>query len=103
MLTASAFRNMSILIFMKAPSGPNKQKTKPKGKTAKPRTRRGEKKEQTKARILAAALALFRANGVEKTTAKQISTRAKIAEGTFFNYFPTKDDLALYFFQKGVD
>ena len=50
--------------------------------------------------ILAAALALFRENGLEGTTTKQISKRAGIAEGTLFNYFRTKEDLALYFFQK---
>ncbi len=62
-----------------------------------------EKKEQTKSDILAAALELFRAKGVENTTAKEIATKAGIAEGTFFNYFPTKEDLALYYFQKGID
>jgi AcrR family transcriptional regulator len=66
-------------------------------------SRREEKKEHTKAEILAAALELFRADGVENTTAKQIATKAGIAEGTFLNYFPTKEDLALYFFQKGID
>jgi AcrR family transcriptional regulator len=74
-------------------SAPGKAKT----------SRREENKERTKQRILQAALHLFRTKGVEPTTAKEISTRAQIAEGTFFNYFPTKDDLALYFFQKGTD
>jgi AcrR family transcriptional regulator len=66
-------------------------------------SRRQENKEKTKQKILQAALHLFRTKGVEPTTAKEISMRAQIAEGTFFNYFPTKDDLALYFFQKGTD
>jgi AcrR family transcriptional regulator len=62
--------------------------------------KRGQNKERTKEKILAAALALFRENGLEGTTTKQISKRAGIAEGTLFNYFRTKEDLALYFFQK---
>jgi AcrR family transcriptional regulator len=65
--------------------------------------RREIKKEQTKLRILQAALQLFRERGLEGTTTKQISRKAGIAEGTLFNYFETKEDLALYFFQKETD
>jgi AcrR family transcriptional regulator len=66
-------------------------------------SRRQQKKDRTKQEILTAALHLFRTKGVEHTAAKEISDKAKIAEGTFFNYFPTKEDLALYFFQKGTN
>src|SRR6185436_17521336 len=65
--------------------------------------RRDRKKEQTKERILAAALEFFRARGLDGTTTKEISKRAGIAEGTLFNYFRTKEDLALYFFEKETD
>ncbi|MGA2246692.1 MAG: TetR/AcrR family transcriptional regulator [Verrucomicrobiota bacterium] len=68
--------------------------------TAKPAGKRDRNKEQTKEKILAAALALFRENGLDGTTTKQISRKAGIAEGTLFNYFKTKEDLALFFFQK---
>ena len=61
--------------------------------------KREQNKEQTKKRILAAALLLFREKGLEETTTRQISKKAGIAEGTLFNYFKTKEDLALYFFQ----
>src|SRR5690242_16466951 len=64
------------------------------------RGKREESKERTRERILKAALELFRKHGLEATTTKQISTKAGIAEGTLFNYFKTKEDLALYFFQK---
>jgi len=67
-----------------------------RGKTA---GKREKNKEQTKARILEAALSLFREKGFYKTTTKEISRKARIAEGTLFNYFKTKEDLALYFFQ----
>lgn len=72
-------------------------------KSGRPRSSPGKRqknKEQTKERILKAALQLFREKGLEGTTTKEISKKAGIAEGTLFNYFKTKEDLALYFFQK---
>src|SRR5258706_6264973 len=82
-----------------------KQSTRKRSKStrAKSTGRRDLKKEQTKERILAAALDLFRAKGLNGTTTKEISKKAGIAEGTLFNYFKTKEDLALYFFQKETD
>ena len=65
--------------------------------------KREKNKEETKERILRAALELFREKGLERTTTREISKRAGIAEGTLFNYFKTKEDLALYFFQKETD
>ena len=65
--------------------------------------KRARNKEQTKERILKAALQLFREKGLDGTTTKEISKRASIAEGTLFNYFATKEDLALYFFQKETE
>src|SRR5580658_10489399 len=65
--------------------------------------RREKNKEKTKRRILSAALKLFKAKGLEGTTTKEISRRSGIAEGTLFNYFKTKEDLALYFFQKETE
>ena len=64
--------------------------------------KREKKKEQTKERILQSALELFRKKGFYKTTTKEISKRSKIAEGTLFNYFKTKEDLALYFFETEI-
>jgi AcrR family transcriptional regulator len=65
--------------------------------------RRERKKEETKQRLLKAALELFREKGLEGTTTKEVSKRAGIAEGTLFNYFKTKEDLALYFFQNETE
>src|SRR5712672_4618976 len=64
------------------------------------RPKREEKKESTRQAILRAALALFAEKGFYTTTTKAISRKAKIAEGTLFNYFQTKEDLALYFFEQ---
>ncbi|GAE27916.1 NADH dehydrogenase [Halalkalibacter wakoensis JCM 9140] len=51
------------------------------------------KKEQTKAKIENAALMLFREKGYSRTTVQEITRAAKVAKGTFFNYFPTKDSI----------
>jgi AcrR family transcriptional regulator len=65
--------------------------------------RRQQNKEATQRRIVSAALALFESKGFERTTTKQIAKRAGIAEGTVFNYFETKEDIALFFFEQEVD
>src|SRR5262249_32423200 len=65
--------------------------------------RRAEQKTAIQARIVAAALSLFQTRGFEATTTKAIARKAGIAEGTVFNYFRTKDDIALYFFEQEVD
>jgi AcrR family transcriptional regulator len=64
--------------------------------------RRVDKKEATRARIVAAALSSFRSRGFDATTTKAIARKARVAEGTVFNYFPTKEDIALYFFEQEV-
>jgi AcrR family transcriptional regulator len=69
------------------------------GKTGK----RSENKEKTKRAILEAALKLFAEKGFYNTTTKAISRKAGIAEGTLFNYFETKEDLALYFFEREMN
>jgi AcrR family transcriptional regulator len=79
-----------------------KQKTSPSA-GAKKAGRRNENKEKTKRAILAAALKLFAEKGFYKTNTKAISRKAGIAEGTLFNYFETKEDLALYFFEREMD
>ena len=70
---------------------------------ARPQGKRDATKRRTKERILKAALQLFHEKGLEAATTREISRRAGIAEGTLFNYFKTKEDLALYFFQKETE
>jgi AcrR family transcriptional regulator len=69
----------------------------------KPAGKRAQNKELIRARILDAALLLFQSKGFDATTTKVIARKAKIAEGTVFNYFETKDDIALYFLELEVD
>ena len=74
------------------------------GRAAAPKRfgKRVENKENTRRAILRAALDLFAEKGFYRTTTKAISKKAGIAEGTLFNYFETKEDLALYFFEESL-
>ena len=82
-----------------------KAKTKPRGSSSEPRPagRRAQNKEAIRERIVSAALKLFQTKGFDATTTKTIARKASIAEGTVFNYFKTKEDIALYFFEQEVD
>jgi AcrR family transcriptional regulator len=77
----------------KTAKSPDAHKTPQPGK-------RIENKEKTRKAILRAALELFAKKGFYQTTTKAISQKAGIAEGTLFNYFHTKEDLAHYFFEQ---
>ncbi len=59
-------------------------------------SRRERKKEETRSRIFRAAIHLFREQGFEQTTVDEITERADVAKGTFFNYFPRKDAVLGY-------
>jgi len=65
--------------------------------------RRAQSKEAIRKRIVSAALSLFQTKGFDATTTKAIARRAAIAEGTVFNYFKSKEDIALHFFEQEVD
>lgn len=60
-------------------------------------------KERTKQRILDVALAMFREKGFRQATMRDIAEAAEIALGTTYNYFPTKEHIALYFFERALD
>ena len=64
---------------------------------------RAANKEALRERIVKAALNLFQSKGFDATTTKAIARKAGIAEGTVFNYFKSKDDIALHFFEQEVD
>jgi len=57
---------------------------------------RERKKQKTRDSIQRTALRLFEKQGYEETTIEQIAAAAEISESTFFNYFPTKEDVVLY-------
>ncbi|WAB90275.1 TetR/AcrR family transcriptional regulator [Pseudomonas citronellolis] len=56
---------------------------------------RERQKEQRRASILDAALALFDANGYNATTVEQIAASAGVSAPTVFNYFGNKQEILL--------
>jgi AcrR family transcriptional regulator len=79
-------------------------RAKPRGKAGpRPTGRRAQSKEAIRKRIVAAALNLFQTKGFDAATTKAIARKAGIAEGTVFNYFKSKEDIALHFFEQEVD
>ncbi|MCR5134696.1 MAG: TetR/AcrR family transcriptional regulator [Clostridiales bacterium] len=56
-------------------------------------SRRERKKRNQKFTIIRAAQPLFEEKGYDETSVSEIAEAADISYATFFNYFPTKDDL----------
>jgi len=52
-------------------------------------------KQENRAAILKAAAELFAEKGFESTTTRDIARRAGLAAGTMFNYFPSKETMAM--------
>lgn len=86
-------------------SKPQRRAAKTRRRATKPRPvgRRAQSKEAIRRRIVSAALSLFQTKGFDATTTKAIARKAGIAEGTVFNYFKSKEDIALHFFEQEVD
>jgi AcrR family transcriptional regulator len=59
-------------------------------------SRRERKKDETRTRIFKAAVKLFHERGFEATTIDEITERADVGKGTFFNYFPKKESVLGY-------
>ena len=57
---------------------------------------RERKKQKTKEAIQREAMRLFQEQGYDETTIEQIADAAEISPSTFFNYFPTKEDVVLF-------
>jgi AcrR family transcriptional regulator len=61
------------------------------------------KSETTAARILDAALGLFRTKGFEETTMRDIATAAGMATGAAYHHFPSKDAMVMAFYRRACD
>jgi AcrR family transcriptional regulator len=66
------------------------------------RSRADRRKQETRARILEAAVDLFGEVGFEATKVADVCERADVARQTFFNHFPTKGDLLEEIYREGV-
>jgi len=76
-------------------------KTRP-GKTKLDNTRldKGKKAEETRLRILEAALLVFRERGFEKATMREIAAQAGVAVGAAYYYFDSKEAIVMAFYER---
>jgi AcrR family transcriptional regulator len=58
------------------------------------------KSAQTRARILEAALDLFRAKGFAAATMREVAAAAGVATGAAYYYFPSKESIVLAFYDR---
>lgn len=66
-------------------------------------SRTERKKERTRKQLLKVALALFFEKGIYWTKIEDITERADIGKGTFYQYFETKEALLQELLQQGLD
>ena len=59
-------------------------------------SKRIDNKLVRKENLYVAAVTLFRQRGFDETRVEEITRAAGVSKGTFFNYFPTKEDVLLY-------
>lgn len=64
------------------------------------RAPRGPRGAEARAKILAAALALFRRRGYAQTTMREIAAEAEVALGGAYHYFPSKEALVLAYYEE---
>src|SRR5260370_25693055 len=62
-----------------------------------------KKAEATSARILDAALDLFRRQGFEQTTMRGIAAEAGVSLGSAYYYFESKEDLVMAFYERAIE
>jgi AcrR family transcriptional regulator len=63
----------------------------------------GMKSEETRARILEAALRIFRERGFEKATMRDIASEADVAVGAAYYYFDSKDAIVMAFYERSQE
>jgi len=66
-------------------------------------SRMERKKEETRQKIIAAAVGLFNQQGLAATSMEQIAQAADIAKGTLYAYFPVKEAIIVAFMQASFE
>ncbi len=61
------------------------------------------KSEETAARILDSALELFRQEGFDTATMRDIAQKAGVATGAAYYYYPSKDAIVMDFYQRSCE
>lgn len=65
--------------------------------------RRERRRQETRERIFRAAMQLFAERGFFQTTTEDITEAADVGQGTFFNYFPTKQHVLTVLSEKQLE
>jgi AcrR family transcriptional regulator len=65
-----------------------------------PPTKTTPKAEETGLKIMDSALALFRDEGFDATTMRDIAEKAQVATGAAYYYYPSKDAIVMDFYQR---
>jgi AcrR family transcriptional regulator len=60
-------------------------------------------REESRARIIAAALELFSSGGYERTTVRMIAERAGVAQGLMYSHFGGKEELLRAIFAQSIE
>jgi AcrR family transcriptional regulator len=68
-----------------------------------PPTKTTPKAEETGLRILDSALELFRQDGFDTATMRDIAARAGVATGAAYYYYPSKDAIVMAFYERSCD
>src|SRR5580704_12670911 len=66
-------------------------------------TRATPKAEETGLRILDSALELFRQEGFDTATMRDIAAKAGVATGAAYYYYPSKDAIVMAFYERSCD
>src|SRR6202167_1744161 len=61
------------------------------------------KAEDTSLRILTAALSLFRDEGFDSATMRDIAAKAGVAAGAAYYYYPSKDAIVMAFYERSCE
>jgi len=64
--------------------------------------KRKARKENTRKKVFKIALELFINKGFEKTTVEDITQKANVAKGTFYNFFAKKEDVLVYYLDSKI-
>ena len=65
-----------------------------------PEVKSAPKSEETRQRILGAALKLFQERGFDAATMRDIAAEARMATGAAYYYFPSKDAIVMDFYRR---
>jgi AcrR family transcriptional regulator len=66
-------------------------------------SRREKKKRELRETFYETAMELILKKGFDNVTIEDITQKVSIAKGTFFNYFPTKESILIYFMRRHID